>query len=71
MSKVCGCCQRELQRRQIRQGGKRGLFAVLWGLSVTAALIDAVRNSSDGLLEHRAIVFPDLPPVLCLYFQRC
>jgi len=26
MSKVCGCCQRKLQRRQIRQGGKRGLF---------------------------------------------
>jgi hypothetical protein len=70
LSKVCGCCQRELQRRQIRQGGKRGLFAVLWGLSVTAALIDAVRNRSDGLLEHRAIVLPDLPPVLCHYFQR-
>ncbi|MBQ0717035.1 MAG: hypothetical protein KBT64_07435, partial [Sulfitobacter litoralis] len=41
MSKVCGCCQRELQRRQIRQGGKRGLFLVLWGLCVTAAAFDA------------------------------
>ncbi|KKM66099.1 hypothetical protein LCGC14_1484550 [marine sediment metagenome] len=49
-SKVCGCCQRELQRRQIRQGGKRGLFLVLWGLCVTAAAFDAQseRDFDDG-----------------------
>ena len=35
--KVCGCCQRELQRRQTSQGGKRGRISELWGLSVTAA----------------------------------
>ena len=42
------------------------MFAVLWGLSVTAALIDAVRNRSDGLLEHSAIVLPDLPPCFAI-----
>jgi len=50
LSKVCGCCQRELQRRQIRQGGKRGRVSLLWGLCVTAAAFDAQseRDFDDG-----------------------
>ena len=55
LSKVCGCCQRELQRRQIRQGGKRGRVSMLWGLCVTSVADDAERYSSDCILEHRTV----------------
>jgi hypothetical protein len=50
LSKVCGCCQRELQRRQIRQGGKCGRVSLLWGLCVTATAFDAQseRDFDDG-----------------------
>ena len=46
LSKVCGCCQRELQRRQIRQGGKRGQFCDAMGI---------LRYGCSGRLAERAI----------------
>ena len=46
LSKVCGCCQRELQRRQIRQGGKRG--------QVCDAM-EILRYGCSGRLAERAI----------------
>ena len=46
LSKVCGCCQRELQRRQIRQGGKRGQVCDAMGI---------LRYGCSGRLAERAI----------------
>jgi len=40
---------RAIQRRQTWQGGKRGRPAVLWGLCVTAAALDAPNDRPTGL----------------------
>ena len=49
-----------MQRRQIRQGGKRGLFAVLWGLSVGAGAFVATNVRYCGLEKRGSNVFRGL-----------
>jgi len=58
--KVCGCCHREMQRRQTWQGGKRGQLSVLWGFCITTAVVDAGNNNSHGLWCRRLVGFGDL-----------
>ena len=46
LSQVCGCCQGDLQRRQVRQEGKRGQICDAMGI---------VRYGCSGRLAERAI----------------
>lgn len=57
-SKVLGCCHREMQRRQIWQGGKRERILVLWGLWLRGCASDALSRRLRDADQCKQAEFP-------------